>query len=223
MNKKVILIGCVVLLFLCSLCASGLFLLFGNFELNNTCIYKGPLATLSGSCIDTIQSNTEPRTNQNIVEDNSNLVPEFKVTNQDWLVYSAGAYTIEYPEGFVVDNSDPARLFVFAENGSDNLNISSQFFEIEVNQPNCDEFANNTLTELADADPRNLSVSVVSIWGAQACKVSFTAQYQVNERINQTQYYLSSGVETYFLTVSTSQDSDSFQTLDMIAKSIIVE
>lgn len=213
--KKLVIVGCVLLLCCCftSVGATGL---FAYFEANGECVYKGPLSSVSsGACAsnETGAVNTTP--NNPSTNNNQNN------TNADLEIYSGSDYSFEYPSDFIVDDSDFTRLFVYAGNESDNLNISSRILPITVNQTECQSFAFEAMDELSTYNAELLSVSVETIGGYDACRTDFTANYGTSSgRVDQTQFYISVEDQTYFLTITINSDDANYPFLEDIATSI---
>lgn len=219
--KKLLIVGCVLLLCCCVTSTAGLGL-FAYFESNGECVYKGPLSTVSsGACA----TNTTGATN-NTVNNTSNSTTNSTNNNQnntseDLEIYFGADYSFEYPSEFIVDDSDSTRLFVYADNESDNLNISSRLLPITVNQTECQNYALDAMDELSTYDAELLSVSVETIGGYDACRSDFTADYGTTSgRVDQTQYYVAVDDQTYFLTITINSDDLNYSSLEDIATSI---
>lgn len=213
--KKLIILLVALVLCCCVLSLAGAFL-FGNFEANGQCLYKGPMATVnSGACAGSAS------TTVNTVDRTANSTNSTTGTTSQTRTYNGASYSLNYPDTFSIDDSDSTRLFVYASNGLDNLNISKKILAITTTQSDCEDYASQTITDLTDYSAELVDVSTTTINGYGACKVYFTADYGTESgKVSQTQYYIAVGSQTYFETITINQDSTLYTDLDTIAKSI---
>ena len=219
--KKLLIVGCILVLCCCVSTFAG-FAAIGYFELNGKCAYRGPFAPADAGICSTNAINTTNTTNTTS-NSTSNTTTNSTGTTQtsDNQVYTGYDYSLEYPEGFMVDDADSDILFVYAENLLDNLNISKRSYTIVPSQNECVDLGNSTIDELATYDSILEDVSVVTLDGYKACRLEFTADYGTESgRVNQTQYYIAVGSETYFETITINLDGSNYATLDRIANSI---
>ncbi len=218
--KKLLIVGCVLLLCCCVSSIAG-FAAIGYFESNGSCVYRGPFATVSsGACV-AATNGTMNSTNSTNTTNTTNSTNQDSTTGSTDKVYVGAEYSLTYPQGFIVDDSDNSILFVYAANELDNLNISKRNYAITATQNNCEDYAYSTLDELVDYDAILEDVSVVTIGGYKACKVDFSADYGTSSGIvYQTQYYIAAGASTYFETITINLDDSNFDALDNVARSI---
>lgn len=225
--EKVLIIGCVLLLCCCisSVVAFGL---IGHFEANGACAFKGPLSSAStGPCSansavtgTTNTTNKPSDTSLSNSTDSNRMDTDFEASSSTY-IYTGADYSLEYPKEFTVDDSDSTRLFVYADNGADNLNISSKSLTITATQADCQEYADQAINELSAYDAQLVGLSVVNIGGYKACKTDFTADYGTDSGVvSQTQYYIAAGTTTYFLTITINEDGLNYSPLDDVATSI---
>lgn len=218
MNKKLLIAGCVLLLCCCFSTVIG-FGLVGYLENSGQCVYRGPLSSVdSGACAknNTSLNSVNSTTNNNSTDSNNN-----QPATSDTKTYEGANFSLDYPSEFIVDESSSDRLFVYAENETDNLNISSQVLRIDVNQTNCEDYALETMNDLVSYDAQLEDVSTTTLDGYNACRVDFTADYGLTtERVVQTQYYIEAGSDTYVMTITINSDFSNFNTLNNIAKSV---
>ncbi len=206
------MIALVIVLILCCCLATGIgFGLVGYFEFNNNCMWKGPLATVSEGACASVPSTTNTNTNEDQGLGQTTTLQ----------TYNSERYTFQYPSSFSIDeSSDTGRVFVYAENGFDNLNISADDSKIFVSQTNCESLAEDVMDELFYYAAASDSVSVTTIGSAYACKVEFTADYGTEAgRVRQTQYYVESGEVTYVLTITINKDPSNFGALEGVVYS----
>lgn len=217
MNKKLLFaVGCVLVVCCCLSVFGGLGLV-GYFESNGQCLYKGPFASVSSGACAVRTENTQQQESQQDVNNNSQQIePEF-----DLRTYTGSQYSFMYPDDFTVDSSNPERLFVYAPNESDNLNISSQLLAIEVTQSNCEEYGLSTVDALLSYDALLENVSTTKIGNYNACRIDFSADYGLStDRVLQTQYYVDLGSETYVFTLTINSEENNYSLLNNIINSV---
>lgn len=225
--KKEVIIGIIVLLFCCCFSVFGGFAAIGYFESNGQCVYKGPLATVSGgACAANPQEgnsnddldNNDTNNNQ---DDNSNG-DDHENDGEDHsdLTYETFDYTLTYSHHLTLDDSNPNRVFLYSENGNDNLNITTSLSGIDVNQSSCEDYSASLLSELLAYDPEEESVDTTVLGGLDACVVDFTADYGTEfGRVSQRQYYINVNGISYYLTITINEDTSSFDELNEAALS----
>lgn len=239
MSGKKVLIGVLALCFLCC-CAMSLFmLLFGKFESNGECTYKGPFAQEGGdvapACDEDSDSDDEEESNNDVGDleplDENDDNPQENDFGLD--VFSNEHYALEYPLDWYTEvDGDNIYVYRFDPNDipagqtNDNFNVQSIIGNNEQSsftKSDCQDLADGVAEQLIGTyDEINVvSTQVTTLNDNKTCKVVMDGSLKGIE-LDLYQYYIIDGEDdsnAFVLTFGMEKDSEHFDALIEIAES----
>lgn len=206
-GKKVALVV-LALCAICCICTSVFAALFGKFEVNGKCSYKGPLA--AGECPSTsVTPNGTTPTPTKTEEPDANSTR-----------YNGSDYSIDYPKGWFVDNTPSIQgadiaIYQFDPsntqgNTNDNISVSKVAQGFKIDLAECEDYADQVYTS-AKASYSNLyesitldTTEVIKIDGQDSCHVVLNSVVGGYDLV-QHQYVLSSTATNKSYIITTTQ------------------